>query len=428
MNDQFDQPPVGGISARQKVIMGMLACVSIGLLVGVVLSVMKKASDDAPGSDRTQVASVDSGGTSSDSASRKIDQNSEVLLDEAQAAADQNKLADAKQLCMQAFGHAKSPEQMGKIRDLLDKIKSRQAFINKRFQENVERAKTAFEEGNLDRAKALLERFRSRKLATNYHFLRQLVARIDGFERGRLGLRDDGKTWADIEPIIRPSVVCIASEIKGKWYTASGFVVSGKLVVTNHHVVADGPTLANQVWFRFDNESRVRARSVVHIDEQTDLAILAVDKLPEYAKPLRLFAGQARSGEEVAAYGHPIGLDFTFTPGYVSSLREGADLPGTRKGSWVQHTAPISSGNSGGPLVDKDGNVVAVNSWRFMDHESLGGDVQNLNFAISVGDLRTALNALDPADEVELKEEDPSAANEPRDSQIDEIFNSFNES
>ena len=72
-------------------------------------------------------------------------------------------------------------------------------------------------------------------------------------------------------------------------------------------------------------------------------------------KPLGRIAsyGSVHPGLEVAAVGHPMGLDFTITDGIISAKRGGV---------FLQTSAPISGGNSGGPLVSRDGKVVGVNT------------------------------------------------------------------
>jgi S1-C subfamily serine protease len=89
----------------------------------------------------------------------------------------------------------------------------------------------------------------------------------------------------------------------------------------------------------------------------------------------------------VIAIGAPKGLSFTVTDGIVSAVRSGSELAefgGPNIGTWVQTSAPISSGNSGGPLLTQSGEVVGMNTLALTN-------AQNLNFAISGGDIRDVL-------------------------------------
>ena len=141
-------------------------------------------------------------------------------------------------------------------------------------------------------------------------------------------------------------------------------------VVTNQHVVRN----REEVELRF-SEGDWRTGHVVGTDAYTDLAVVRIEDLPEYATPLVIATENPTPGKAVAALGNPMGLEGTITTGIVSgtnrSMRTGNNfsIPDV-----VQTDAPINPGNSGGPLVTLDGEVVGVNRAR-------GGD--NIGFAVS---------------------------------------------
>ena len=95
------------------------------------------------------------------------------------------------------------------------------------------------------------------------------------------------------------------------------------------------------------------------------------------------------------AIGAPLGLDMSVTEGIVSAVRtakeleDSIDLTG-HSGTWVQTTAAISPGNSGGPLITKRGEVVAINTLALV-----GAGAQALNFGISGEDIRQAMTELE---------------------------------
>lgn len=143
--------------------------------------------------------------------------------------------------------------------------------------------------------------------------------------------------------------------------TGSGFVYDDDgHVVTNQHVVGS----ADEVELRFSN-GHWRTGHVVGRDSNTDLAVVQVTDLPEYAKPLPVATGEPKPGQQVAALGNPMGLDGTITAGIVSGTNRslptgnGFVIPDT-----VQTDAAINPGNSGGPLLTPDGEVVGVNRAR----------------------------------------------------------------
>jgi S1-C subfamily serine protease len=134
----------------------------------------------------------------------------------------------------------------------------------------------------------------------------------------------------------------------------SGFVIASRgerhLVLTNRHVVAGAERcrVASRV------SPAIGARVVgLPKDPQVDLALVVV-RAPGLRPlgPIGRFRN-VRVGEAVVAIGHPLGLDYTVTTGIVSAKRGGVEL---------QTSAPISPGNSGGPLVDRRGRVIGVNT------------------------------------------------------------------
>jgi S1-C subfamily serine protease len=174
----------------------------------------------------------------------------------------------------------------------------------------------------------------------------------------------------------------------------SGFVIDAAgIVVTNYHVIAG----ANRAWVEFANKDRVDVDGFLFIDHKKDIAILKFDAT-RCSSPLAsipVAPGQPRKGIAVVAIGAPLGLDMSVTEGIVSAVRtakeleESIDLTG-HSGTWVQTTAAISPGNSGGPLITKRGEVVAINTLALV-----GAGAQALNFGISGEDIRQAMTELE---------------------------------
>ncbi len=161
--------------------------------------------------------------------------------------------------------------------------------------------------------------------------------------------------------------------------TGTGFMVANGTVMTNAHVVKG----CNRMTARNAANSTVTAR-VRAADTRRDLAILAVP--PDFAPPLSFReAPPVRRGESVITYGFPLtGLlssGPTLTTGDVSALAGLRDNP-----LHFQISAPVQPGNSGGPLLDTQGNVVGVVTSKLNAAkvaEMTGGDIpQNVNFAV----------------------------------------------
>jgi S1-C subfamily serine protease len=169
------------------------------------------------------------------------------------------------------------------------------------------------------------------------------------------------------------SVVTIQVRTDGGGGLGSGFVYDGEgHIVTNQHVVAD----ADAVEVQFDR-GEWRTAEVVGTDAYSDLAVLAVDDVPNYAEPLAVQSTQPETGQRVAALGSPLGLQGTITDGIVSGTNR--SLPAGQQGgpqftvpNTLQTTAAISPGNSGGPLVDCTGSVLGVNTAGAQVGENIG--------------------------------------------------------
>jgi hypothetical protein len=153
----------------------------------------------------------------------------------------------------------------------------------------------------------------------------------------------------------------------------SGFVIEGHRIATNAHVVADA------AWVEILNQQGQVVSTAPYallLDTEADLAVL-----PLFGGNFRAIPpaqDNASTGDEIWVFGAPLGLEGTVSKGIVSARRE------ERGRQFLQITAPISSGSSGGPVVNEQGHLVGV-----VVAMMTGG--QNLNFAVNVGEL-TALS------------------------------------
>jgi TPR repeat protein len=157
----------------------------------------------------------------------------------------------------------------------------------------------------------------------------------------------------------------------------SGFYVQEGLVATNYHVIK-GFTAG---YIKFIDEETGYPFSVAMTDESHDLALLKVDELRYPLKFANLRASQI--GDQVYAVGSPffLNLDGSFTIGNISQIKDiklGKMLPKSR---WIIHSAPISAGSSGGPLLNEEGKVIGVTSASIEHSKNRLG--QNINLAIS---------------------------------------------
>jgi serine protease DegQ len=156
---------------------------------------------------------------------------------------------------------------------------------------------------------------------------------------------------------VQPSVVSIAVEAGGGQSEGSGVIWDDDgTIVTNQHVVAG----SEQVEVVLASGDRVRGE-VRAASADFDLAVLDVDR---EGLPAASFADELPAvGEFVVAIGNPLGFENTVTAGIVSGLHRSIPSGGETPAlvDLIQTDAPISPGNSGGALVDLDGEVVGIN-------------------------------------------------------------------
>jgi S1-C subfamily serine protease len=172
-------------------------------------------------------------------------------------------------------------------------------------------------------------------------------------------------------------VLIVISDSAGKETAlGSGFIISadGK-IVTNYHVIKDGKTAV----VKLTNGASFAVDGVIAADPEKDLAILKVPGRNLVHLELT-DTGTVQIGDHVVAIGSPLGLEGSVSDGIVSAIRD----EGSKK--WIQTTAPVSHGNSGGPLLDMKGNVVGVITWGVNTQYG-----QNLNFAIPSDTMRGVL-------------------------------------
>ena len=176
----------------------------------------------------------------------------------------------------------------------------------------------------------------------------------------------------------------------------SGFFVQPNLIATNYHVIEGAAKGTAKLVGKY---TTYNIEGVTATDRDNDLALL---KVTAYGvKPLSLGdSDSVRIGEAVYVAGNPKGLEGTFSDGIISSRRDKYTK------ERLQMTAPISPGSSGGPVLNRKGEVIGVS---FAGHQAL--DAQNLNFAIPSKYLKALLARSKPAKPL-LQGNDPSISAE----------------
>ena len=181
---------------------------------------------------------------------------------------------------------------------------------------------------------------------------------------------------------VNPAVV----QVKQEHSLGSGFVVyvDGDIAIaaTNYHVV-EGAKKITIFFPATDREMKDghEADGYIEIQPERDLALVHFKLNGKKVTPLVIAKELPEQGDSVYTFGSPVGQQNVIAPGMVSSVRTGkevADLMDrlqkdvyvkgmryTLDANWIQHTAPMSHGNSGGPLVNEKGEVVGLNTMNF---------------------------------------------------------------
>ena len=205
------------------------------------------------------------------------------------------------------------------------------------------------------------------------------------------------RSVAAVAQQLLPSTVQVLAQYQGKkdGATGSGFVLdrSGHYI-TNNHVVADAVAHHGPIEIVDQNGDKYVA-TVVGRSPTYDLAVLYVRNAPRLRPASLGTARVLRVGDQVVAFGSPLGLSSTVTSGIVSALNRPVTTSeaGSNASSYinaVQTDAAINPGNSGGPLVDLHGQVVGVNSAIATTGSSAAGEAGNIGvgFAIPIDQVK----------------------------------------
>jgi tetratricopeptide (TPR) repeat protein len=186
---------------------------------------------------------------------------------------------------------------------------------------------------------------------------------------------------------IKPSAVAIETyDSKGeKLSRGSGFFVEVDRIVTNRHVLEG----AYRAEVHSSSGAVFPVKGVLAVDAEGDIALLKIDAPVPPVRALPLDKTSPQEGESVVVIGNPLGLEGSVTNGIVSAVR---DIP--TFGRIIQITAPISSGSSGSPVVNMQGQVIGIATLQIT-----GG--QSVNFAIPserISQLQVAQTASSLAD------------------------------
>jgi len=160
------------------------------------------------------------------------------------------------------------------------------------------------------------------------------------------------------------SVVTIRTEVG----QGTGFIINEEgYIVTNAHILVGGHSVQAMPY-----QQDIIDADFIGYDGDFDIALLKISGDYDF---IRLAdSDDVQIGEKVISIGNPLGLQFSVSQGIVSAIhREG--INGIE--AYIQTDAPLNPGNSGGPLINKEGKVIGINNFKIGDSESLGFSLES---------------------------------------------------
>ena len=174
----------------------------------------------------------------------------------------------------------------------------------------------------------------------------------------------------EVNKIMEDKVVTIYSTIGEDGYVGSGFVIShhnqDTYILTNSHVIQTD----ENIFIKWLDGNMDRAKVIFDGKGEADINDIALIKIKGISgKPVIIKKNPTTIGKEVVAIGSPDDLEYSISKGIISSIRA--------QDTVLQTDAAINGGNSGGPLIERSGCVVGMNTWARTEFNT------GLNFAIS---------------------------------------------
>ena len=219
----------------------------------------------------------------------------------------------------------------------------------------------------------------------------------------QISLEEYSETGIGVAQKILPSIVGIKVEFpvnsiflsqSGATATAegSGIIISEDgYILTNNHVVSSSTTSsssfyslgeASKVIVYLYNDSTEYEASIVGTDEETDLAVIKIDKTGLTAAELG-DSDSVKVGEFAMAVGNPLGMQSSITAGVISAVNRDVTDSDGKTYTLIQTDAAINSGNSGGALVNSQGQVIGINTLKVAAE-----GVEGMGFAIPINSAK----------------------------------------
>ena len=181
---------------------------------------------------------------------------------------------------------------------------------------------------------------------------------------------------------INPAIVCVDSHVSDGLSCGTGCIIDKRgIILTSAHVVEDG----NGVVVTMSNGQNYKARVLKRFEDNKDIILLKIDT-PIELKTVKLGNSEKiKVGQKVLAIGNPFGFNGTLTQGIISRI----DYAKNR----IQTDAAINPGSSGGPLLNKNGEIIGINQAIYNPDNNISNI--GIGFAIPINIVKEYLNLPD---------------------------------
>ena len=178
--------------------------------------------------------------------------------------------------------------------------------------------------------------------------------------------------------------------------TGSGIIISedGYIITNNHVISAESTssyyeiTKATGLKVKLYNDDTEYTATVIGTDAYTDLAVIKIDATGLTPATLGN-SDEVHVGDYAMALGNPIGMDFTVTAGIISAINREVQSSDGSTYVAIQTDAAINSGNSGGALVNSNGEVIGINTLKLS-----GNGIEGIGFAIPINSTTDVVSQL----------------------------------
>ncbi len=181
---------------------------------------------------------------------------------------------------------------------------------------------------------------------------------------------------------INPAIVCIDSQINRGMSCGTGCIIDKSgVILTSAHVIESGKNIIVTMY----NGQNYEARILKHFDESEDIVLLKID-VPQELKTVKFGDSEKiKVGQKVLAIGNPFGFTGTLTQGIISRI----DYAKNR----IQTDAAINPGSSGGPLLNKHGEIIGINQAIFNPDNNISNI--GIGFAIPINSIKEYMKKAD---------------------------------